>query len=307
MLLTGDIVVYGAKPYVYLELDSQQGIAGLVAIRYTESGWVWKIEDDEDLILEFDSKACTVLSSMGVGLDNLCTAMGKYYTKHTLLDNAKFVADTAKQSVEDFEAKLFTCKPSELIATRKKWRLSQADLDKANRDVATEQKATEAVRKGLAKEFDSKRLSTVMQMSVDYDHKTLVKRLYDATDEKTYMLIMPENEATVRGYLYDKESDKLIVEEKGRYVEDRDAEVWVLPSDKENSLIKQATAKDNYLNCQTQVAVYETVLETNAIAVKTKKDKEISTYRLVYDEMKVKLELEREKLKNLEKILRDAE
>lgn len=293
MIFTGDVVLYKSKPYVFLELDVDNNINALISIQYTEKGWVYHVESKEDILTDIDPYDCRVLRVAGCTLDDLCTEIGKYYEKHAILKGYAFNVKTIQEDLSNLEVEMFTCDVNNLIKVRKKWRTTEVELNKAVAKYEKEEKALDTKVKSISKQYDGELLITTQQVPTDFDNGATVE-----SEDKDYILILP-TKPTTRGYLYDTETHEVIPAEKGTFFDSEN--VLTISDELKKELVGYVDALDYYLAVKTQIDVYNKILDTNATAVKTQKDKEIKTYRQIYDEVSKKLELEKETLKNAEK------
>ena len=298
MFFTGDIVLYEANPYVFLELDSQQGIYALVRAKYTERGWVYQIESKKDILTDIDTSQCDELRNSGIALDDLCTEVGKYYERSAIQQGVAVQLAGIVQDCKDTEAKMFTCNLNELTKVRKQWRKNEIEKVKIQAKLDKEDKALDTKLKGIAKEFDDEILYTSQQIPTDFDTGTTV-RIFGDTSYKDYVAIYPTLHNTF-GYLYDPDSKTVSVLDKGRFYETTNQ--IGLDRSLQAELVQYVEELDKKVGIETQIEVYEKVLESNREAVKTEKDKEIATYRRVFDDVSEKMELEKKNLENVEKL-----
>lgn len=302
MFFTGDIVLYENYPYVFLELDSQQGIYALVRIQYTEKGWVYRIESKKDILTGINENDCDELKTSAISLDDICVEVGKYYEKSAIQQGVALQLADITKTCRDLEDELFTCNLNELTKIRKKWRMSEVEKGKIQAKFEKEDKALESKVKGIAKEFDNELLYTSQQLETDFETGTNVRIFGDASAQD-YILILPTNPTTY-GYLYNMESKTLTVVERGRYYKTTNDSH--LDKALQAQLVGYVEELDKKIGIETQLDVYGKILETNRLAVMNEKDKEISTYRKVFDEVFEKMNLEKKKLKNVEKLCIDA-
>lgn len=302
MFFTGDIVLYEDYPYVFLELDSQQGIYALVRIHYTEKGWVYRIESKKDILTDINENDCDELKTSAISLDDICAEVGKYYEKSAIQQGVALQLDDITKKCRDLEDELFTCDLKELTKIRKKWRMSEVEKGKIQAKFDKEDKALDSKVKGIAKEFDDELLYTSQQLETDFDTGTNVRIFGEAT-KQNYILILPNNPTTY-GYLYNTDSRTITVVERGGYYKTMNDSH--LDKSLQSQLVRYVEELDKKIGIETQLDVYGKILETNRQAVMNEKDKEISTYRKVFDEVSEKIDLEKKKLKNVEKLCIDA-
>lgn len=304
MLLTGNIVLNDERPYMYLLLDEETAIEALVAIKYSPKGWVFAVDNSEDIVFDFNPNTCRVLKDCTDTMDELCKAIGKYYEAYEIASSSHYDALEAEEEMNKACEQMYTCNPKQVIPARKRWLKKKVAYTKANTRYEKDKKASESKLASLSKNYNNDLIESAQQLEIDFEDRTVVEY-----KSKKYRVMNVDSEGGYADVVYlfteEKPADLLEVN-KGEYFKAENQEEVDLTGDVVDKIKDYAKALFAKRTALLKLNVDKSLLEIHKEAIKTEADRDLIVYREGYDHLRSSIISDHETVESAQKAIDSA-